>query len=81
MARLLPQKAIPEFLKAYKVQEFGADCPPEKLKVKVWDHYGTKPADEANAPGTGTFIAAVVICDECSRHVELNRERLSKSAA
>lgn len=81
MARLLPQKAIPEFLKAYKVQEFGADCPPGKLTVKVWDLYGAKPADEANAPGTGKFIAALVICDECSRHVELDRERLSKPAA
>ena len=77
MARLLPQKAIPEFLKAYGVTELGADCPPEKLKIKVWDLYGAKPADEANASGTGKFIAAVVICDECSRHVELNRKRLS----
>lgn len=80
MARLLPKKAIPEFLKAYGVTDFGADCPPEKLIVKVWDLYGTKPEDEENAPGTGKFIAALVICDECSRHVQLDRARLSKAA-
>lgn len=80
MARILPAGAVPEFLKAYDVKELGARCPPEKLTVKVWDLYGTKPEDEANAPGTGQFVAAVVICDECSQHVELNRARLSKRA-
>ncbi|MSO93569.1 MAG: hypothetical protein EXQ86_09255 [Rhodospirillales bacterium] len=81
MARILPAKAVPEFLKAYNVTEFGPDCPPEKLMIKVWDLYGTKPQDEANAPGTGQFVAAVVICDSCSRNVELDRARLSKPKA
>ncbi len=78
MARILPAKAVPEFLKAYGVSELGPQCPPDKLTIKVWDLYGTKPEDEANAPGTGRFVAAVVICDSCSRHVELNRARLTK---
>jgi hypothetical protein len=76
MARILPQKSVPEFLAAYNVDELGGDCPPEGLTVKVWDLYGTKPEDENNAPGTGHFIAAVVICDSCSRHITLDRQRL-----
>ncbi|MCC7016606.1 MAG: hypothetical protein IT564_05330 [Rhodospirillales bacterium] len=80
MARILPAAAVPEFLKTYAVNELGPQCPPEKLTVKVWDLYGAKPKDEANAPGSGQFVAAVVICDECSRHVELGRARLSKRA-
>ena len=80
MARILPAKTVPEFLKAYDVKELGPGCPPEKLTVKVWDLYGTKPTDETNASGTGQFVAAVVICDECSQHVELDRARLSKRA-
>lgn len=80
MARILPATTVPEFLRAYGVNELGPQCPPEKLTVKVWDLYGTKPKDEANAPGSGQFVAAVVICDECSRHVELDRARLSKRA-
>ena len=75
MARILPQKSIAEFLEAYKVEDFG--CPPEKLMVKVWDLYGTKPEDEENAPGTGQFVAAVVICEDCSKHVSLDRKRLN----
>jgi len=80
MARVLPAKAVPEFMTAYNVTEHRG-CPPDKITVKVWDLYGTKPADEANAPGVGQFIAAVVICDACDRHVELNRARLAKPAA
>ncbi len=79
MARILPTKSVSEFLEAYGVTTFGDDCPPEKLTIKVWDRYGTKPEDEDNAPGTGDFIAAVVFCDECSKDVELNRDDL-KSA-
>lgn len=81
MSRILPAKAVPEFLKAYNVTELGPGCPPEKLTIKVWDLYGTKPKDEANAPGVGSFVAAVVICDECSRHVDLDRARLAKPAS
>jgi len=76
MARILPQKSVAEFLSAYRVEELG--CPPDKLTIKVWDLYGTKPADEENAPGTGKFVAAVVICEECSKHVSLDRKRLSR---
>ena len=67
MARLLPQKSVPEFLEAYGVTELDGVCATEQLNVKVWDLYGTKPEDEENAPGTGSFIAAIVICDECER--------------
>ena len=81
MARILPAKAVPEFLRAYGVTEFGPECPPGKLIVKVWDLYGTAPKDQDNAPGTGSFVAAMVICDECSRHVELDRARLAKPVA
>lgn len=78
MARILPAKAVPEFLAAYGVQDFAKDCAPDKLTIKVWDLYGTKPEDEENAPGTGSFIAAVVICDECSKHVSLDRAALAQ---
>jgi hypothetical protein len=47
------------------------------LKIKVWDLYGTKPEDEDNAPGTGSFIAAIVICDACDRGVEVHRDRFA----
>jgi hypothetical protein len=76
MARILPQKSVPEFLAAYDVKEFADVCSMDGLMVKVWDLYGTKPEDELNAPGTGRFIAAVVICESCSRHVTLDRGRL-----
>jgi len=76
MARILPQKSVAAFMAAYNVTELGNQCQPEQLTVKVWDLYGTKPQDEANAPPTGKFIAAVVICDSCSRHVVLDRKRL-----
>jgi hypothetical protein len=79
MARILPTKAIPEFLEAYGVTTFGDDCPPEKLTVKVWDKYGTTPEDQDNAPGTGQFVAAVVFCDECSKDVQVHRAQLEKS--
>lgn len=78
MARILPDKAVPEFLAAYGVTELGDECPPGKLIVKVWDLHGSGPKDGEETGGTGTFIAAVVICDECSRSVELHRERLSR---
>lgn len=81
MSRILPAKAVPEFLKAYNVTELGPGCSPEKLTIKVWDLYGTKPKDEANASGVGSFVAAVVICDACSRHVDLDRARLAKPAS
>jgi hypothetical protein len=76
MARILPQGSVAEFLTAYKVTEFGTACPPDSLTVKVWDLYGTKPENETTAPGIGSFIAAVVICEPCSRHITLNRRRL-----
>jgi hypothetical protein len=76
MARILPQGSVAEFLAAYKVTEFENVCPPEGLTVKVWDLYGTKPENESSAPGTGRFIAAVVICEPCSRHITLDRRRL-----
>ena len=77
MARLLPQKSVPEFLEAYGVTDLDGVCATEQLNVKVWDLYGTKPEDEENAPGTGSFIAAIVICDECERGVELHRDRFA----
>ena len=77
MARLLPQKSLPEFLEAYGVTELDGACAIEDLKIKVWDLYGTKPEDEDNAPGTGSFIAAIVICDACDRGVEVHRDRFA----
>ena len=77
MARLLPRQSIAEFLTAYRVAELDHACPSDTLIVKVWDQYGTKPEDEAGAPGVGHFIAAVVICEACSRHITLDRQRLA----
>jgi hypothetical protein len=79
MARILPDKSVTEFLTAYGVTELEGTCKTEQLIVKVWDQYGTKPDDEENAPGSGTFIAAIVICNECDTGVQLYRDRLEKA--
>ena len=76
MARILPQKSIGEFLTTYRVTELNHSCPATTLTIKVWDLYGTKPQDESAAPGVGQFIAAIVICETCGKHVTLDRRRL-----
>ena len=60
MARILPTKSNQEFLDAYGV-DAPDGCDLAQLSIKVWDKYGKKPDDEENAPGTGEFVAALVI--------------------
>ena len=75
MARILPNNLVPEFLAAYSVKDLGNDCTPDQLTVKIWDKYGKKPV-EGEEKATGSFIAAIVICDDCSKGVQLHREEL-----
>lgn len=79
MARILPDHLVPEFLDAYAVTGLGEACTPDKLTVKIWDKYGTKPA-EGEEKATGSFIAAIVICDDCAKGVELHRAELEAVA-
>ncbi len=75
MARILPDKLVPKFLEAYGVDSLSNDCTAGQLTVKIWDKYGKKPI-KGEEQATGSFIAAIVICDECSKGVQLHREML-----
>ncbi len=75
MARILPDQLVPDFLKAYSVTKLDGRCSADQLTVKIWDRYGTNPTD-GEEKATGSFIAAIVICDECSEGVELHRAEL-----
>jgi len=75
MARILPADLVPDFLEAYNVTGLGDACPPDELTVKIWDKYGTKP-DEGEEKPTGSFVAAIVICDSCGKGVQLHRAEL-----
>ena len=77
MARILPTKSNQEFLDAYGV-DAPDGCDLAQLSIKVWDKYGKKPDDEENAPGTGEFVAALVICNDCGTGVEVHRDQLDK---
>lgn len=75
MARILPDKLVPEFLEAYDVHGLSTDCKPNQLTVKIWDKYGKKPL-KGEEQATGSFIAAIVICDDCSKGVQIHRKKL-----
>lgn len=83
MPRQLPPQAVPEFLKHYRAANCCADCSSGKLAVTVWDHYGTVPKDGSKEAerGTGTFIAALIICQDCGRNETLDRARLAGERA
>ncbi len=74
MARILPNKLVSDFLEAYDVSDLN-DCKTDQLTVKIWDKYGKKPL-EGEEQATGSFIAAIVICDDCSKGVQIHREKL-----
>ena len=75
MARILPDNLVPEFLEAYGVTDLNEACSTDQLTVKLWDKYGAKPEDGAEE-ATGSFIAAIVLCDDCSTGVEVHRAQL-----
>ena len=75
MARILPDNLVPEFLKAYDVTGLDDECTPNQLTVKIWDKYSKKPT-EGEEKATGSFVAAIVICDDCSKGVQLHRKEL-----
>jgi len=76
MARILPTEVVPGFLEAYGVTAFGDDCSADELTVKIWDRYGTAPKDDKDAEPTGSFIAAIAICESCDKSIELHRDEL-----
>ena len=83
MPRHLHSNGVPEFLTLYGVEDRCGSCQSDNLSVTVWDHCGTMPADgspEAEA-GTGTFLAALVICGDCGHGLMLDRARLAASQA
>ena len=76
MARILPDMINADFLATYNIDEMK-DCSPKDLTIKVWDLYGTAPAEGETISAKGRYIAAVVICDDCDKSVELHREKLA----
>jgi len=75
MARILPDNLVPDFLDAYGVTGLSNECSADQLTVKIWDKYGKKPND-GEEQATGSFVAAIVLCDNCSKGVQLHREEL-----
>jgi len=75
MARILPDQLVSDFMDAYGVTGLNGECTQDQLTIKIWDKYGTKPAEGAEE-ATGSFIAAIVICNDCSKGVELHRADL-----
>ena len=75
MARILPDQLVPEFLEAYNVTGLEGECTSDQLTIKLWDKYGKKPA-EGEEQATGSYVAAIVICDDCSKGVQLHRAEL-----
>ncbi len=79
MPRHLHPDGLAGFLGHYGVAAACESCGSGNLAVTVWDHYGTAPEDgsaEAKA-GTGDFLAALVICQDCEAVISLDRARLA----
>jgi hypothetical protein len=74
MPRGLHPDALPEFFQRHTLGAACDSCGSGKLRVTVWDHYGTAP--EAKA-GSGDFLAALVICQDCEAVISLDRARLA----
>ncbi len=74
MPRHLHPDALAEFFQRHAVSSACESCGSAKLSATVWDHYGTAP--EAKA-GTGDFLAALVICQDCEAVTSLDRARLA----
>ena len=83
MPRLLHPDGLTEFLRHCGADATCEACGSGNLGVTVWDHYGTAPEDgsaEAKA-GTGDFLAALVICQDCEAVTSLDRARLAGARA
>ena len=76
MARILSNSINADFLTEFNVEAFS-QCAPEKLTIKVWDLYGTAPKEGDKISAHGQYIAAVIICDDCNKNIELRRDQLT----
>ncbi len=79
MPRRLHPDALPAFFRRHAVSAACESCGSAKLSVTAWDHYGTAPEHggaEAKA-GSGDFLAALVICQDCEAVISLDRARLA----
>ena len=76
MARILPDKFVPGFLESYGVDSLTKTCNVDQLTVKIWDKYGKKPI-EGEEQATGSFIAAIVICDDCGKALHIDDDRVT----
>ncbi len=74
MPRHLHPDALPEFFLRHALGAACESCGSTKLSATVWDRYGAAP--EAKA-GTGDFLAALVICQDCEAVTSLDRARLA----
>ena len=79
MPRHLHPVGLAEFQRHYGVGAACESCGSAKLGVTVWDHYGTAPEDGSAAAkaGSGDFLAAMVICQDCETVTSLARARLA----
>lgn len=83
MPRRLHPDALPEFFQSHALGAACEACGSAKLSATIWDHYGTVPHDdgpEAKA-GTGDFLAALVVCQDCEAVTSLDRARLAGAPA
>ena len=83
MPRHLHPDGLVEFLNQHGLSAACESCGSANLGVTVWDHYGTVPEDGSPAAkaGTGDFLAALVICQDCEKVVALDRTRLAGAQA
>lgn len=83
MPRRLHPDGLAAFLNHYGISPACEACGAANLRVTVWDHYGTAPeegSDQAKG-GTGDFLAALVICEDCEAVTSFDRARLAGAAA
>ncbi len=83
MPRHLHLDGLAVFLNQQGLGAACESCGSGNLSVTVWDHYGTQPevgSAEAKA-GTGDFLAALVICQDCDAVTSLDRARLAGTRA
>ena len=83
MPRHLHPDGLAEFQRHYGVGAVCESCGSGNLGITVWDHYGTVPEDGSTEikAGTGDFLAALVICQDCEAVTSLDRARLAGARA
>lgn len=83
MPRHLHPDGLVEFLNLHGLSAACESCGSANLGVTVWDPYGAAPEDDSPAAkaGTGSFLAALVICQDCEAVTTLDRARLAGAEA